>query len=375
LGLNEPFDIEGLRISLSCSIGVSHVPISELTEDSLLRFADIALFAAKDRGRNRVELLDGELANEAEARVRQRKLLRLALEENSLVMEFQPVVDSQTETIVGFESLARCRTRDGLLLNPNEFLDAASSSGIVWDLDRRAFELTCEAAVAIHGHAPGLIMASNFSALSIVQSDFVEFVDRTMGRYRVSPRTICIEMTESAAFEAGSTASLALGALRLLGVRIALDDFGTCYSSLSHLRNLPLDSVKIDKSFLTNIEHDESARSIAEAVVNLVRGLGLTTVAEGVENSRQLAAAQALGCTLIQGWHYSPARNLNAILRMLAANPSDSPQIPASWSKTWADAPQPTGLSRLANLGPMTFAWRESRPTPYRQSTWVSKND
>ncbi len=331
--LSEPFVIDGHMFALTCSIGVAHVEIDDVKQDALLRFADLALYAAKARGRNRVALFDTDLAEVAQAGARQREFLRQALDEDSLVMHLQPLIDAATDEIVGFESLARCRTRAGTLIGPAQFLAAASGSGLVWDLDRHAFDLTCRATARLSRHLPDLTVAANFSGLSVVQPEFVEFVDRTIARHQVSPSSICIEITESAAFEAGPAALGALRTLHEFGVKLALDDFGTGYSSLSHLRDLPLAVVKVDRSFIAKLDESSSERSIAEAVVKLADGLGFGVVAEGVETSGQLAAARAIGFNTIQGWYYSQARSLEEILHMLSTRPTESAVVPTDWGQ------------------------------------------
>ncbi len=329
--LAEPFDIDGHAFNLTCSIGVAHLGVEELHEDSLLRFADLALYEAKARGRNQVTVFDHELAEAANTASRQRDFLRDVLDDDRLVMHYQPFVDGATDEIIGFESLARFRTRSGDLVGPGEFLDAASGTGLVWELDRRAFELTCDAAATLAGWRDGLTIACNFSPLSIVQPGFVEHVRRTMQHRQVEPSMICIEITESAAFAGGSIALDALRGVHQLGVRLALDDFGTGYSSLSHLRDLPLAAVKVDRSFVAKAETHPPERAIAEAVVNLGHGLGVDVVAEGVETIGQLDWARSVGFDTIQGWYHSPARSLEEILEALVTGEVGDRHVPPEW--------------------------------------------
>ncbi len=330
--LSVPVDVDGHRFNLTCSIGVAHLQLIDLDEDTLLRYADLALYAAKAGGRNRVVAFDHELAEVARTDALQREFLQQALEDHSLVMHFQPLIDSSTDEIVGFESLVRCRTASGGLVGPGQFLEAAAGSGLVWELDRQAFDLTCSAAAQLLSHDGSLTIACNFSALSIVQPDFIDHVDRAMARHDLRPSTICIEITESAALEAGPAALEVLNALHERGVRLALDDFGTGYSSLSHLRDLPLAIVKVDRSFIARLEAGSSEYSIAKAIVNLANDLGLGVVAEGVETAEQLAAAQAVGFNVIQGWHYSPARSLDDLMDMYSARSGGRARIPADWA-------------------------------------------
>ena len=337
--LSEPFDIDGHGFNLTCSIGVAHLDVDGLQEDSLLRYADLALYEAKARGRNRVALFDSELAAATRTAARQREFLRQVLDEDGLVMNLQPFVESATGRIVGFESLARCRTRTGGLVGPGEFLEAASGSGLIWELDRRAFELTCAASATLAERIGGIPIACNFSPLSIVQHDFVDHVDRTMQRYGVDPSKISIEITESAAFEGGGIALDALRAVHDLGVRLVLDDFGTGYSSLSHLRDIPLAAVKVDRTFVDAADGPGPERAIAEAVVGMAHGLGVTVVAEGVETAAQLQWARSAGFDVIQGWYYSPARDLGEIVESLdGVGPGDVWTPPAQWGDRAADA-------------------------------------
>ncbi len=335
--LAEPFEIDGHAFSLTCSIGVAHLEVDGLHEDSLLRYADLALYEAKARGRNRVALFDSQLAEATRIAARQREFLRQVLDEDGLVMNFQPFVDAASGRIVGFESLARCRIRSGALVGPADFLEAASGSGLIWELDRRAFELTCSAAAMLADRVAGLTIACNFSPLSIVQPDFVDHVERTMRHRGLEPSMIAIEVTESAAFEGGGVALDALHAVHRLGVRLVLDDFGTGYSSLSHLRDLALAQVKVDRSFVAAALESTSERAIAEAVVELAHGLGVAVVAEGVETEEQLAWARSAGFDIIQGWYYSPARGLEEILDALTADTDDTdgPMVPAHWGNRY----------------------------------------
>ena len=323
-GLAEPVAVGEHSFSLTCSIGVAWCTPDMIDHDSLLRCADIALYAAKDAGRNRTAVYDDDLAREAAIGAAQREMLRRALEEDALVMHFQPLVDSSTSEIIGFESLARCRDTHGRLVGPGGFLDAVEGSRLVWELDRRGFELTCTALPLIDAVRPGMKMACNFSGLSVLQPDFVDTVLSIVDRHHIDPSQICIEITESAAFEAGVGAQETLRTLHDHGLQLALDDFGTGYSSLSHLRDLPLSTVKVDKSFVAKLGCSGSERSIAQAVVNLANDLGLTVVAEGVETREQLDSARAMGFNVIQGWYYSRARSLAEILDMLTPLPDTS---------------------------------------------------
>ena len=314
--LSEPFFIDGIRFDITASAGVALAKLDDLDEDELLSQADIALYAAKARGRNRTEIFDTALEVATEAEDRQRRMLRHALDNDGIVMHFQPLVDATTGKTIGFEALARCLDEAGTLHGPGAFLDSIAGSGLVWELDQHAFGLSCAAAAVIGAAVPGEppVMSCNFSPLSIIQPDFVSFVLRTTEEAGLGPKGICIEITESAAFAGGSASLNGIQALHEAGFSLALDDFGTGYSSLSHLRDLPLSSVKVDKSFVDKLIEQGSERAIAQAVVGLAKDLGMGVVAEGVETEHQLAAAQELGFSVIQGWHYAAAMPLDDLL-------------------------------------------------------------
>jgi len=316
-----PVEIAGTVLKVDVSIGVATQPADAIDEDELLRCADIALYAAKGAGRNRVEYYDDALGQITERQHLEYELVRRALDHDRVVMHYQPVVRADDGRLAGFEALVRCLRDDGTLVGPQNFLDVAVSRGLIIELDRRGFELSCEALSVLRRRYPanGLIMACNFSGLTISQPSFPREVLATIGRYGLPPSALMIEITEISAFDIGPAALAGLHELRAAGVGLALDDFGTGYSSLAHLRSLPLDTVKVDRSFVTNLASDSPERSIAEAVVALAGTLKLAIVAEGVESDAQLEQARRMGFTFIQGFRYSAARTFDEVLDLLEA--------------------------------------------------------
>lgn len=314
--LADPYEVGTDRFDLTTSIGVSIGPTSVLASDTLLQHSDIALYEAKRNGRNRVQVFDASLAEVVSNEQQQRRILRDALDEDRVVMHFQPLVSSATEQTLGFEALARIRTKEGDLLSPSHFLDAVSHTGLMWDLDRVAFALSCDAAhlLATIDPANPPYVACNFSSVSLTHPDFLSFVVATTEAAKVQSNQICIEVTESAAFEGGGRSAAALHELKDRGYQLALDDFGTGYSSLAHLRDLPITSVKVDRSFVEQLGKNTSERAIAEAVVTLAHDLHLGVVAEGVETLEQLRQVKEMGFETIQGWHYSRALPIDRCL-------------------------------------------------------------
>lgn len=336
LVLEQPYEIGSDRFDLTASLGVAISSTDDLSSEVLLQHADIALYEAKGNGRNRVQVFDESLALVVSNEQKQRRLLRDAIDEDRVVMHFQPLVDSVSDRTMGFEALARVRTVDGELLTPSHFLDSVSQTGLVWDLDRTAFALSCDAAQLLATIDPSNppYVACNFSSVSLTHPDFLPFVVETTTAAKVATSQICIEVTESAAFESGGRSAAALHELKDRGYQLALDDFGTGYSSLAHLRDLPITSVKVDRSFVEQLGKNSSERAIAEAVVTLARDLRLGVVAEGVETVEQARQVKAMGFETIQGWHYSKALPIDRCLehwRKFAASskPSIEPR-PAS---------------------------------------------
>lgn len=315
--LSEPYVIGDDRFDLTASVGVAVGSSRDLADERLFQHADLALYAAKNRGRNRVESFNSSLAEAVRIEERQRRLLRDALDDDRLVMHFQPLLDVETECTKGFEALARIVTADGELVGPSAFMEAIANSSLMWDLDRAAFRLSCQAAALLARLSPERppYMACNFSSVSLTHPDFIGFLIETVDRAAVDPRQIVLEVTEGAAFDPGSGGASALHRLHDHGFKLALDDFGTGYSSLSHLRDLPISIVKVDQSFIARLANHDSERAIAQAVVSLCRDLALNVVAEGVENAAQLDQVRQLGFETIQGWHYSTAVPLAGCLQ------------------------------------------------------------
>ena len=326
--LARPYMIDAQRFDVTGSIGVSISRCEDLNPAELLRHADLALYAAKDLGRNRVELFDENLATVVNREAEQRVRLKGALESEELTMYFQPLVDTKEEVTVGYEALARIVTQDGSLVTPDSFLESVSSSSLMWELDQAAFVLSCDALAQLSmiDSSRRPYVACNFSSISVANPDFVPMLEYVVGHAGVDPSLISIELTESAAFDITARGTTQLDDMVALGFKLALDDFGTGYSSLSHLRDLPISSVKVDRSFINKVQQSESERSIAGAIVKLARDLDFDVVAEGVETREQLRCARELGFPTIQGWYYSQALSLSETLEDWASTAA-TPQL------------------------------------------------
>lgn len=314
--LGDPYRFDGGRFDVTASIGVAVASSDGADAQLLLQHADIALYAAKHAGRNRVERFDDRLAEASQIEALHRQILHDALEHGRVVMHFQPLVDIESSRTVGYEALARIRTTDGEVLGPSSFMDAVANTGLMWDLDSAGFAISCDAVALMQRICPDRPprVACNFSSVSLTHPDFLNMIAATVAHAGIEAEFLCIEITESAAYDAGPEAIEVLRTLQERGHPIALDDFGTGYSSLAHLRDLPISSVKVDRSFIIKLTDNSNERAIVEAVVTLANDLGLGLVAEGVETQEHLDQVEGLGFSTVQGWHYSPALTLTECL-------------------------------------------------------------
>lgn len=316
--LEEPYYLNGSRFDLSASIGVAVESTVNLKKNLLLQQADMALYAAKDLGRNRTERFDSKLAKARAEQEQQRRLLREALDTDSVTIHLQPIVAIEDETIAGFEALARIHTASGVIAGPASFLGSVSNTGMIWDLDQVTFKKSCMASARLATIDPDNVptVSCNFDPVSLCHPDFIEYVKDTLIETGAKAHQMSVEVTESGAMESSGAIKTVLEKLNRLGFTIALDDFGTGYSSLAHLRDLPISSVKVDRSFIVTLNESHEERSITEAVVRLAEQLELDITAEGVEDGEQLKQVRALGFPTAQGWHFWPALKLDEALAL-----------------------------------------------------------
>ncbi len=311
--LSNPFTIQGRSVFVSASVGIALADRHDSSASDLLRNADTAAYRAKERGRNRYELFDDALRAATAAALEVETDLHRALDDHQLFLRYQPVVDLEHGSMVGAEGLVRWQHPQRGLLTPDEFLVAAEVSGLVVALGREVLELGVGAMRDVdEDRLPTL--AINLSPRELAQPDLIERVRTTLADHGVKPSRLCIEITESAVLDEVESAIATLNALRDIGVRLAIDDFGTGYSSLSYLRRLPVDIVKIDRSFVAELGADGANVTIVAGIIGLARGLGLSVVAEGIETVRQLQVLRELGCTLGQGFLFSAPVALDDLL-------------------------------------------------------------
>jgi EAL domain-containing protein (putative c-di-GMP-specific phosphodiesterase class I) len=312
--VSAPFEIEGREVFISASIGIVLSSSGVGDAETLVRDADMAMYRAKTLGGNRVQVFDGAMRGYALRRLQLETDLRKALETSELEIHLQPIVRVDDAHVAGFEALVRWR-RDGELVGAGEFVKVAEECGLVFNLDLWVLRRTC-ALVASWPDACYRV-AVNLSGRSLKQPDVVECVERVLAETGVSADRLEIEITESAAIDSLKMASATLQRFRALGLHLSLDDFGTGYSSLSYLHRLPIDTVKIDKSFVDRIGEASEDREIVRTIVDLAHRLRLEVIAEGVETEGQLQALRDLRCERAQGYLFSRPVNTDSARTMI----------------------------------------------------------
>jgi diguanylate cyclase (GGDEF)-like protein/PAS domain S-box-containing protein len=320
-----PYQLDGDDVFVTMSVGIalSGDLDSVATPETMLRDADAALHRAKDRGRARSELFVEDYRATAVQRLRTANDLHRALTEQEFRVVYQPEVDLRTGHVTGVEALVRWHHPERGLVPPGEFIPLAEQTGLIagigaWVLDTALAQASQWARSRYDGSS--LTVWVNLSARQLGDPGLVDLVADSLSRHGVDAAQLGLEITESALLEDAEGAVTALSSLRELGVRLAVDDFGTGYSSLSYLKRLPVDAVKIDRSFVDGLAVDGDDSAIVAAVAGMARALRLTTIAEGVENLDQLQALKRLGCDLAQGFFFTTPQPPSHINRLLESD-------------------------------------------------------
>jgi diguanylate cyclase (GGDEF)-like protein len=307
--LEAPFSVGGVELFVSASLGVAVSQGGGRAAEDLIREADAAMYRAKDRGRGCVELYDEPMRAQATAHLRIVNELRRALEQDELRLHYQPIVDLDGGRMTAVEALVRWQHPERGLLGPGEFIPVAEESGLIVALGEWIFRAACRqsAAWAADPSRPPLSISVNLSARQVFHPNLVGRLEAILDETGADPSLLRAEITESAIMEETDASVATLHALRDLGITLVLDDFGTGYSSLAYVRRFPIDVLKIDRSFVADLDSEEAgdAGAIVEAIVSMARALRVDVVAEGVETAAHAERLLALGCTSGQGYLYA----------------------------------------------------------------------
>ena len=298
--MEEPFVLHGRNVQMHLSIGISHA-VPGADADALLGEADTAAYEAKERGRAQFVVFDSQLRDTVNRRFNVEASLRTALDEDRIDVMFQPIVQLPGRGVVGAEALVRLRSHDGAIVAPGQFLDVAFAAGLMPRIGRRVLELALKAGRELSDADRHMILSVNLSASELGQPDIVDYVASALDHSGFPAEDLLIEITESVVL-ATDAAIPVLHQLRELGLRIALDDFGTGFSSLAHLRQLPIDVVKIDRSFVADLERDPVTRALTASLIDLCTTLQKDVVVEGIETADQASAVEQLGAHRAQGF-------------------------------------------------------------------------
>jgi diguanylate cyclase (GGDEF)-like protein/PAS domain S-box-containing protein len=318
--LRAPVEIDGRQRFVTASFGVRSVPAAVADPEALLRDADAAMYRAKELGKARCEVFDESMRARAVERLDLEGGLRSALERGELHVLYQPQVELATGRIIGAEALLRWQHPERGLIVPPVFIPIAEQTGLIVPIGAWVLDEACRQAATWAEHSGRrLSMAVNVSPRQLATVEFVGIVEAALATSGLAPELLCLEITESAVLADPEAATVVLERLKALGVRLAIDDFGVGYSSLSQLKALlPVDTIKIDKSFVDGVTTDGEDHAIVDSVLRLAKGLGLTAVAEGVETGEQVEALLGLGCRLSQGFHFARPQPPDELERLLS---------------------------------------------------------
>jgi diguanylate cyclase len=303
--LAAPFPLVGGQVTIHASIGIAFDERLALDEAQLLRNADIAMYAAKSRGKGTYEVFQSSMLRSVRDRHDVQAALEGAIERRELVVHYQPIIDLHTGRVAGAEALVRWPRPDRGLVPPAEFIPLAEETGLVVELDRFVLRQACRQVAGWVADAGPLLLHVNLSAHHLLRNDLAGNVAAALRDSGLPPECLALELTESVLMHDLEVAIVRLHELKRLGVGLAIDDFGTGYSSLAYLRQMPIDAVKIDKSFVDGVAGAAEESAVARAIIALATTLHLDTVAEGVERPEQATALAELGCHLAQGYHFS----------------------------------------------------------------------
>ena len=309
-----PIMIDGREVFSGASIGIALYPSDTEDADELLKFADSAMYHAKELGRNNYQFYSHEMTASAHERLQMETDLRRAIDQNEFLLHCQPLVNSMNGTPTGMEALIRWRDPAGKLIPPLQFIPLAEDTGLIVPIGKWVLETACAQLKAWHaaGHTQ-LTMSVNVAARQFRDASFIEMVRNAIQSAGIPPQSLELEITESILLENSDDTLHTLNTLKSMGISLAIDDFGTGYSSLSYLKRFPIDRVKIDRSFVRDLASDNNDLAIVRAIIALAQAMRLSVIAEGVETKEQLALLHREDCHDYQGYYFARPMDAESI--------------------------------------------------------------
>ncbi|MEM5382018.1 EAL domain-containing protein [Paraburkholderia phymatum] len=332
--ISEPVWLDGTELYVGCSMGASLYPQDGEDVETLMKKADLAMYRAKDMGRNTFQFYQPEMNVSAGARLNMERRLRRALRDNEFLLHYQPQVDIETGQVVGMEALVRWRDPEVGLIPPSQFIPVAEESGLIGPLSEWVLREACRQNKAWQDKGlPPARVSVNLSARQFQQRDIAKLVTQVLAETGLEPQYLELELTESTIMRNAEEAVTMLTELHALGIGLAIDDFGTGYSSLSYLKRFPVDRLKIDRSFVSDIGESSDDETITSAIIALAHSLNLQVIAEGVETSTQLDFLKERACDEMQGYFFAKPLPHDAIPGMLqrsADNAAENEDVAAA---------------------------------------------
>ena len=319
--LKEPFRLsDGSEIRITVSVGVAEYPEASRSALELINYAELVVYRVKAMGRDNIQYFNAPILDDFLNSVELENKLKRAVKNQDFTMYYQPQYYTGSRHLRGVEALIRWRDKDGMI-SPGAFIPVAEKNGIIVPIGKWAVEASIKQYSLWRKHFGfPFVMSINISALQYKNEDFVDFLLSVLNKYKVRPSDIELEITESILIDDFEAVSEKLKLLRGYGIRISLDDFGTGFSSLSYLKKLPIDTLKIDKSFIDTVLTDNSTQVITESILNMVKALGFESIAEGVEEEQQYKYLRSVGCDVIQGYLFGKPLPANELERHISGS-------------------------------------------------------
>jgi EAL domain-containing protein (putative c-di-GMP-specific phosphodiesterase class I) len=325
--LEKPIKLGAMEVTVSASIGITFSTNNYQSSDQIIRDADIAMYKAKSRGKAQYAVFDSSLHRHVAEQLQLEQELRRALGQGQLILEYQPICTLKERKLTGFEALVRWNHPERGLLEPASFIPVAEETGLIVPLGNWVLTEACRQMREWRSIRDGttLGMSVNVSSLQLTHPDFVSQVGRALQAAEMRPSQLTLEVTESVLMNGIDNAVTTLTALRQMGVTLSIDDFGTGYSSLSYLATLPIDALKIDRSFIDRMSREAEGSEIVKAIFKLGQALSKQVYAEGIETGAQLAQLQDMGCEFGQGFLLSRPVNAESAGGYVASNEGVEP--------------------------------------------------